>query len=163
MFVCLFVQMGQVKQRTRQSREASALGGEANARRRLRMQTEKAIPAGSIFPDEVVETMRTDFGEPLGGMATCGGDAMRTGGVLLQGDCVDGTLALLSAKALCRVVRTCRGLELRMGACSAWSKVQTGACHRPSQIAGVADGGGKRGRCRPALTPATELLCVIGR
>ena len=85
------------------------------------MKTEQALPAGSIFPDEVVEIM--DFGEPLDGVTACGGETPRTGGVLLQGDCVDGILALLSAKALCRVMRTCRDLELRVGACSAWSKL----------------------------------------
>ena len=116
----LFVQMGAVKQRRRQSREAGTLGVEANARRRLAMKTEQALPAGSTFPDEVVEDMGTDLVEVVDGMATCGGE---TGGVLLQGDCVDGILALLGAKALCRVMRTCTTLELRVGACSAWSKL----------------------------------------
>ena len=85
------------------------------------MKTEQALPAGSIFPDEVVEIM--DFGEPLDGVTACGGETPRMGGFLLQGDCVDGILALLSAKALCRVMRTCTTLELRVGACSAWSQL----------------------------------------
>jgi hypothetical protein len=48
---------------------------------------------------------------------------MRTGEVLLEGDCFDGILALLTPKALCRVMRTCRALELRVGATTVWSKL----------------------------------------
>ena len=114
----LFVQMGAVKQRRRQSREAGALGVEANARRRLAMKTEQALPAGSTFPDEVVEDMGTDLVEVVDGMATCGGE---TGGVLLQGDCVDGILALLGAKALCRVMRTCRSHRALVRQSCRWS------------------------------------------
>ena len=118
-----FVQMGKLTQRTVQSRKASALGVEANARRRLDMQTAQAHPAGTSPPFELGST---DFGEPLDAMTTCGDETMRTGEVLLEGDCLDGILALLSAKALCRVMRTCTTLELRVGACSAWFKLGPG-------------------------------------
>ena len=87
---------------------------------------------------------------------------MRTGEVLLEGDFLDGILALLIAKALCRVMRTCRALELRVGATTAWSKLgpHTGQVKLRAwqmtveQAVGVA--------C-PVTTPAIELLCVIGR
>ena len=112
--------MGKINQRKLQSRRASALGVAANARRRLRMQTEQAHPADTSPPCELGST---DFGEPPEAVAPCGGGATRTGEVLLEGDCLDGILALLNAKALCRVMHTCRALELRVGACSAWSKL----------------------------------------
>ena len=117
---CLsFSQMGKTSQRTLQSRKASALGVAANARRRLHMQTEQAHPAGTSPPSPGP----MDFGDPLEAMATCGGETMSTGEVLLEGDCLDGILALLTAKALCRVMCTCRALELRVGATTAWSKL----------------------------------------
>ena len=115
-----FSQMGKTSQRTKQLRKLSALGGAANARRRLSMQTEQAHPAGTSPPFDLGST---DFGDPLEAMATCSGETMRTGEVLLEGDCLDGILALLTAKALCRVMRTCRALELRVGATTAWSKL----------------------------------------
>ena len=115
-----FSQMGKTSQRTKHLRKLSALGGAANARRRLSMQTEQAHPAGTSPPFDLGST---DFGDPLEAMATCSGETMRTGEVLLEGDCLDGILALLTAKALCRVMRTCRALELRVGATTAWSKL----------------------------------------
>ena len=102
---CLsFSQMGKTSQPTLQSRKASALGVAANARRRLHMRTdlEQAHPAGTSPPFDLGST---DFGDPLEAMATCG-ETMRTGEVLLEGDCLDGILAPLTAKALCRVMRT---------------------------------------------------------
>ena len=115
-----FSQMGKTSQHTKQARKASALGGAANARRRLITQTARAHPAGTSPPFDLGST---DFGDPLEAMATCSGETMRTGEVLLEGDCLDGILALLTAKALCRVMRTCRALELRVGAHTAWSKL----------------------------------------
>jgi len=98
----------------------SALGGAANARRRLSMQTEQAPPSCVCAAFDLGST---DFGDPLEAMATCSGETMRTSEVLLEGDCLDGILAFLKAKALCRVMSTCRALELRVGATTAWSKL----------------------------------------
>ena len=119
---CLsFSQMGKTSQRTLQSRKASALGVAANARRRLHMQTEQAHPAGTSPPSPG----SMEFGDPLEAMATCGGETMSTGGVLLEGDCLDGILALLTAKALCPVMRTCRALEEEcLKATTVWSHPQ---------------------------------------
>ena len=110
---CLsFSQMGKTNQRALQSRKASALGVAANARRRLIMQAEQAQPSYECasFDLRSTDLLVLDTGE-------------RTGEVLLEGDCLDGILAFLTAKVLCRVVRTCRALELRVWATTAWSKL----------------------------------------
>ena len=68
------------------------------------MQTEQAHPADTSPPCELGST---DFGEPPEAVAPCGGGATRTGEVLLEGDCLDGILALLTAKALCCATSSC--------------------------------------------------------
>ena len=98
----LFSQMGAPSQRTVQSRKASALGVAANAQRRLHMETVQAHPAATSPPSPGP----MDFEDPLETMITCGAETMVTGEVLLEGDdCLDGILALLTAKALCRVMQ----------------------------------------------------------
>ena len=108
--------MGKPSRATLQSRKASALGVAANARRRLTMDTAHAHPAGTSphSPEPV------DFEEPET-MTTCGVQAMVSGAVLLEGDCLDGILALLKAKALCLLMRTCRALGARAKATTTWS------------------------------------------
>jgi hypothetical protein len=89
------------------------------------MQTAQAHPAGTSPPFDLGST---DFGDSLEAMAPCGGETMRTSELLLEGDCLDGILALLKAKALCSVMSTCKALELRVAACSAWSKLGPRTC-----------------------------------
>ena len=113
-----FCQMGKTSERTKRLRKLSALGGAANARRRLIMRTAQAHLAGTSPPFDLGST---DFGDPHEAMATCSDETMRTSELLLEGDCLDGILALLKAKALCRVMSTCRALKIRVATCSAWS------------------------------------------
>ena len=117
MFVCL-CRMGQVKQSVRQSREASALGGAANARRRLAMKTEQALPAGTnsdLAGTEEPPCSNNCCSEVMVTGAGCGGRR------LLEGDCLAGILAFLGAKALCHVMRTCRSHRALVRQSCRWS------------------------------------------
>ena len=114
----LFVQMGAVKQRRRQSREAGALGVEANARRRLAMKTEQALPAGTnsdLAGTEEPPCSNNCGSEVMVAGAGCGGRR------LLEGDCLAGILAFLGAKALCHVMRTCRSHRALVRQSCRWS------------------------------------------
>ena len=117
-----FSQMGKTSQRTKHLRKLSALGGAANARRRLSMQTKQAPPSCvcAAFDLGSTDLLVLDTGDPTGEVLL---EGQRTSEVLLEGDCLDGILAFLTAKVLCRVMRTCRALELRVWATTAWSKL----------------------------------------
>ena len=98
--------MSKTSQHTKQFRKASALEVAANARRLLLMQTELAQPSSGCASFDLGSTdlLVLDTGELTGEILLQG---QRTSEILLEGDCLDGILAFLSAKALCRVMRTC--------------------------------------------------------
>ena len=87
-----------------------------------------------------------DFEEPET-MTTCSVQAMVSGAVLLEGDCLDGILALLKAKALCLLMRTCRALGARAKATTTWSAL------------GPRTGGGKLRAWEMAVRNAIGVAC----
>ena len=148
--------MGKTSQRRKQSRKASALGVAANARRRLLVQTEQAHPTGTSPPFDLGSA---DFGDPLEAMASSGSEAMRTGEALLEGDFLDGILAFMTAKALCRMMRTCRALELRVGATTARSKLgpHTGQVKLRAWVMAVLNAVGVAPQTLPRLSSCVQL------
>jgi hypothetical protein len=86
------------------------------------MQTKQAPPSCvcAAFDLGSTDLLVLDTGDPTGEVLL---EGQRTSELLLEGDCLDGILAFLKAKALCRVMSTCKALELRVAACSAWSKL----------------------------------------
>jgi hypothetical protein len=152
-------QMGKPSQRTLQSRKASALGVAANARRRLSMQTEQAPPSSGCAAFDLGSTdlLVLDTGEHTGEVLL---EGQRTSEVLLEGDCLDGILAFLTAKVLCRVMRTCRALELRVGATTAWSKLgpHTGQVKLRAWEMAVLNAVGVAPQSLPRLSSCVQLV-----
>jgi hypothetical protein len=151
--------MGKTSQRTKHLRKLSALGGAANARRRLSMQTKQAPPSCvcAAFDLGSTDLLVLDTGDPTGEVLL---EGQRTSELLLEGDCLDGILAFLKAKALCRVMSTCKALELRVAACSAWSTLgpRTGQVKLRAWEMAVLNAVGVAPQSLPRLSSCVQLV-----